>query len=554
MSDLEAHLGAPVLAAVPRSAIWRNPYQEVIVSQASGDPATVEAFKTLRAGLLIAAARAKAKVILVTSPEPGDGKTTTTANLAVAIAHTGKRVVAVSADYRKPRLHRFFAIDDGDGLAGVLAGSSELTSALVPSSVPNLFVLPSGQLPASPNGLLESEGLGKLLQGLRGIADIVLIDVAPVLGIADAVTLAPLADGVLFVADAEKSTRRTVGRARQQLEQVNAIILGAVFNKSHPARELAYPYYESQGRTHTRGRGRSVPKSEREPERADLKDAQEQTGVRTKDPKAKRTPRRPRPVEGQAPTIATPTGRDEHDSAARAQRPIDSIAKTPPLALRARTLGSQGPEITAIGLGTWAVGGPYEFGWGPVDDNESVAAIRHAVDSGVNWVDTAPVYGLGHAEEVVGRALRPWKVGEEVFVFTKCGRNYYGSTKISSDLRPATIRRECEESLKRLNTDRIDIVLMQVDREDGRRARAHGRTLRKARVPRTASAAGTKVQARGRRRRARCGGEGYPTSTSTCSNAARPSATSTPPSLHSISSIELLAMKSSPGAWSTGRA
>jgi aryl-alcohol dehydrogenase-like predicted oxidoreductase len=124
-----------------------------------------------------------------------------------------------------------------------------------------------------------------------------------------------------------------------------------------------------------------------------------------------------------------------------------------------RRLGSEGPAITMVGFGTWAIGGPYEFGWGPVDDAQSVEAIRHAVEAGVNWVDTAPVYGKGHSEEIVGRALEPYRVGEEVFVFTKCGRNYYGSSgKISSDLRPQTIRHECERSLARLKVDRIDML------------------------------------------------------------------------------------------------
>jgi aryl-alcohol dehydrogenase-like predicted oxidoreductase len=127
--------------------------------------------------------------------------------------------------------------------------------------------------------------------------------------------------------------------------------------------------------------------------------------------------------------------------------------------MRTKSLGSAGPDITPLGLGTWAVGGPYEFGWGPVDDSESVAAIRHGIESGINWIDTAPVYGLGHSEQVVGRAVEPYKVGDEVFVFTKCGRYYYGSSgTISSDLRPSTIRRECEESLKRLKVDRIDLL------------------------------------------------------------------------------------------------
>lgn len=121
-----------------------------------------------------------------------------------------------------------------------------------------------------------------------------------------------------------------------------------------------------------------------------------------------------------------------------------------------RRLGSEGPEISVLGFGAWAVGGPYEFGWGPVDDRESIAAIRHAIERGVTWVDTAAVYGRGHSEEIVGRALRPWRVGEEILVFTKCGRNFYGGT-MSSDLRPQTIRAECEESLRRLGVERIDL-------------------------------------------------------------------------------------------------
>ena len=128
--------------------------------------------------------------------------------------------------------------------------------------------------------------------------------------------------------------------------------------------------------------------------------------------------------------------------------------------MRKKRLGSKGPEITTVGFGAWAVGGPWKFGWGPVDDDESVAAIRHAVDSGINWIDTAAVYGLGHSEEVVGRAVDPFDVGEDVLVFTKCGRSWYGSEKgeeIVNDLRPESIRFECEQSLKRLGLERIDV-------------------------------------------------------------------------------------------------
>ncbi len=122
-----------------------------------------------------------------------------------------------------------------------------------------------------------------------------------------------------------------------------------------------------------------------------------------------------------------------------------------------KPLGSSGPELTRLGLGTWAIGGPWKFGWGPVDDDDSAAAIRRAVDEGVNWVDTAPVYGAGHSEEVVGRALKGYATGEDVFVCTKCGRHTEPDGSPYGDLRPDSIRRECEASLRRLGIERIDL-------------------------------------------------------------------------------------------------
>jgi aryl-alcohol dehydrogenase-like predicted oxidoreductase len=128
-------------------------------------------------------------------------------------------------------------------------------------------------------------------------------------------------------------------------------------------------------------------------------------------------------------------------------------------ALRTRRLGTKGPELSTVGFGSWAVGGEWRFGWGPVDDRDSVAAIRHAVERGVNWVDTAAIYGYGHSEEVVGRAIAPLRPGEDVYVFTKCGRSWYGlpPDEIVNDLRPESIRFECEQSLRRLGVERIDL-------------------------------------------------------------------------------------------------
>jgi aryl-alcohol dehydrogenase-like predicted oxidoreductase len=127
--------------------------------------------------------------------------------------------------------------------------------------------------------------------------------------------------------------------------------------------------------------------------------------------------------------------------------------------VRRRRLGSNGPEITTAGFGAWAIGGQWKFGWGPVEDKESIAAIRHAVELGVNWIDTAAVYGLGHSEEVIRRALEPHHPGEDAYVFTKCGRNWWQTPgEIEYDLRPKSIRRQCDESLRRLGVERIDLL------------------------------------------------------------------------------------------------
>ena len=120
-------------------------------------------------------------------------------------------------------------------------------------------------------------------------------------------------------------------------------------------------------------------------------------------------------------------------------------------------LGRSGAAFTRLGLGTWAIGGPWRFGWGPVDDAESIAAIRAAVEAGINWIDTAAIYGLGHSEEIVGRALKGYATGEEVFVCTKCGRRTLPDGSPYGDLRPQSIRVECEASLRRLGVERLDL-------------------------------------------------------------------------------------------------
>jgi aryl-alcohol dehydrogenase-like predicted oxidoreductase len=120
-----------------------------------------------------------------------------------------------------------------------------------------------------------------------------------------------------------------------------------------------------------------------------------------------------------------------------------------------RLLGGTGLEISVVGFGAWAIGGGgWEWGWGPQDDADSVAAIGRALELGVNWIDTAPVYGFGRSEEVVGRAVA--KLADKPFIFTKCGLEGRNGAGVN-ELKAATIERQCEESLRRLGVEAIDL-------------------------------------------------------------------------------------------------
>ena len=114
-------------------------------------------------------------------------------------------------------------------------------------------------------------------------------------------------------------------------------------------------------------------------------------------------------------------------------------------------------EISPVGLGTWAIGGDGVFGWGPQDDADSIAAIRRAVDSGINWLDTAPIYGMGHSEKVVAQALEEIGSAQQPLVFTKCSLLWDEEKNVIHSLKADTIRREIEDSLRRLRIDVIDL-------------------------------------------------------------------------------------------------
>src|SRR5215470_16109934 len=125
-----------------------------------------------------------------------------------------------------------------------------------------------------------------------------------------------------------------------------------------------------------------------------------------------------------------------------------------------RKLGNSDLHITRLGFGAWALGGGgWEFSWGPQEDMDSIAAIHRSLELGVNWIDTAAVYGTGHSEEVVGRAVKEWR-GARPYVFTKCVLTWDASRKVTPNHSAASIQKECEDSLRRLGVDVIDLYQM----------------------------------------------------------------------------------------------
>jgi aryl-alcohol dehydrogenase-like predicted oxidoreductase len=136
-------------------------------------------------------------------------------------------------------------------------------------------------------------------------------------------------------------------------------------------------------------------------------------------------------------------------------------------AIELRNLGNSDLQLTRIGFGAWAIGGGnWEFGWGPQDDDESIAAIHHALEIGINWIDTAAVYGLGHSEEIVGRALKNW-TGAKPHVFTKCSMRWNADRSIYRSLKAASLAEELEGSLHRLGVEAIDLYQIHWPNPDG---------------------------------------------------------------------------------------
>ncbi|MDP4091027.1 MAG: CpsD/CapB family tyrosine-protein kinase [Bacillota bacterium] len=190
-----------------------------------------EAFRTLRTNIQFSSLDDTVKSIVVTSSGPSEGKSTVLINLAITIAQSGKRIVLVDCDLRKPTVHKKLGIPNSEGLTNLLIQDRKLDDIVQPTNVPNLFVITSGPTPPNPAELLGTKRMKQFFNELKQIFDMVLIDAPPVIAVTDAQIISTIADGTLLVTSYGSTEKFALVKAKELLDKVGAKILGVVLNK-----------------------------------------------------------------------------------------------------------------------------------------------------------------------------------------------------------------------------------------------------------------------------------------------------------------------------------
>jgi len=254
--DVRSQLGLPVLGHIPVMSS-RPKGKAAHNGDGKAEPALdpmlytfhhpkgrpAEAYRAVRTALYFGTAQESHKVIQVTSPGPGDGKTTLAANLAVAIADSGKKVLLVDADFRRPRIGKLLGLDGTAGLGSLFAGDVELSDLVQQTAVENLWAIPCGPRPHNPADLLTSSQFKDFIEVVREKYDFVIVDSPPVLAVTDPSAIAPRVDGVLFVLRLSKHAREAALRATETIATVGGRILGLVVNGVSDRQGYGYGKY-----------------------------------------------------------------------------------------------------------------------------------------------------------------------------------------------------------------------------------------------------------------------------------------------------------------------
>lgn len=236
--ELRSQLNVPFLGMVPAIDVKAS----ATLLHEGAPPNFAEAIRGVRTNVLFSSAEEGTRIIVVTSAGPGEGKSLFSSNLAVSLAQAGQRVLHVDADMRRPRVHAIFDVAQEPGLSNLLVGDCKPSEAIRKTGVQNLCVLPAGMIPPNPAELLGSKRCDEFFASLRQSFDWVILDSPPVLAVADASILANTASGVVFVVGADQTSRQAARAALEQLEAVQAHVIGAVLNRVDLEKN---PYYYS---------------------------------------------------------------------------------------------------------------------------------------------------------------------------------------------------------------------------------------------------------------------------------------------------------------------
>jgi polysaccharide biosynthesis transport protein len=235
-AEVAQQLGMRVLGHVPVLSMKKveakgSSIDETIIAFHLPKSQQAEAFRAIRTSLFFSTQGKDSQIIQITSPTPGDGKSTLAANLSVAIAQSGKRVLILDADMRRPTVHYLFGIEAEVGFAAVLSGEAELDDAIIDSKeVDGLSVMPCGKRPPNPAELLTSNNMNEILEVIREKFDFVVVDSPPMLAVTDPAAVAARVDGVIMGMRIKKNVRLSANRAKEVLDSVGAPILGIVVN------------------------------------------------------------------------------------------------------------------------------------------------------------------------------------------------------------------------------------------------------------------------------------------------------------------------------------
>ncbi len=238
--EVRLRLGLPLVGHIPFLKPNAEAVRQVAAGEATADPLLVshynsmsveaESYRAVRTALFFSTQDEGRKIIQVTSPTKGDGKSLMIANLAVSIAQSGKKVILIDADCRRPRQHKIFGLSAPVGLTNVLAGEVELEAAVQRSCVPGLDLLPAGPVRPNPAELLTTPRFQELLDGLRDAYDYVLVDTPPLLAVTDPCVVAARVDGLFLVIRLTREARPKAERAREILSSLGVKVFGVVVN------------------------------------------------------------------------------------------------------------------------------------------------------------------------------------------------------------------------------------------------------------------------------------------------------------------------------------